>query len=213
MCLIFFFCHSKLYGKNYLEQVSTLDLVAVLGGGKLLHVLAVLVGHHDGGHGGQAGVEASIRGHGANVTGNSLKTLLRLNNSLVHVHHSLNSIDRNFGIINSLSLPSDAGEGDIGGEEEEEAEEGQEGDDDGGEVKTSLSSSSIRWGRSSITLNRSSIRLSRSSISILLRSPISVISPDSGPVDNGGGEHEGSGDTLDRVHDDGGDVNWVSDRI
>ena len=82
MCLIFFFCHSKLYGKNYLEQVSTLDLVAVLGGGKLLHVLAVLVGHHDGGHGGQAGVEASIRGHGTNVTGNSLKTLLRLNNSL-----------------------------------------------------------------------------------------------------------------------------------
>ena len=82
MCLIFFFCHSKIYGKNYLKQVSTLDLVAVLGGGKLLHVLAVLVGHHDGGHGGQAGVEASIRGHGTNVTGNSLKTLLRLNNSL-----------------------------------------------------------------------------------------------------------------------------------
>jgi len=123
--------------QKYLEQVSTLDLVAVLGGGELLHVLAVLVGHHDGGHGGQAGVEASIRGHGANITGNSLKTLLRLNNSLkkyfrfkykniskqifclylVHVHHSLNSIDRNFGIINSLSLPSDAGEGDIGGEE------------------------------------------------------------------------------------------------
>ena len=68
--------------QKYLKQVSTLDLVAVLGGGKLLHVLAVLVGHHDGGHGGQAGVEASIRGHGANVTGNSLKTLLRLNNSL-----------------------------------------------------------------------------------------------------------------------------------
>ena len=83
MCLIFFFCNPKRFGsKNYLEQVSTLDLVAVLGGGKLLHVLAVLVGHHDGGHGGQAGVEASIRGHGANITGNSLKTLLRLNNSL-----------------------------------------------------------------------------------------------------------------------------------
>ena len=36
--------------QKYLKQVSTLDLVAVLGGGKLLHVLAVLVGHHDGGH-------------------------------------------------------------------------------------------------------------------------------------------------------------------
>jgi len=123
-----------LEGQKYLEQVSTLDLVAILGGGELLHVLAVLVGDHDGGHGGQAGVQASVRGHGANVTGHSLQTLLRLDNSLVHVHHSLNSIDRNFRVINGFSLPSDAGQSDIGGEEEEETEESQEWDDDGGEV-------------------------------------------------------------------------------
>ena len=101
MCLIFIFCHSKIYGKNYLKQVSTLDLVAVLGGGELLHVLAVLVGHHDGGHGGQAGVEASIRGHGANVTGNSLKTLLRLNNSLKNISDSNTRIF----LTNILPLP------------------------------------------------------------------------------------------------------------
>jgi len=203
----FFFCHPKIFGrKKYLEQVSTLDLVAVLGGGKLLHVLAVLVGDHDGGHGGQAGVEASIRGHGANVTGNSLQTLLRLNNGLVHVHHSLNGIDRNFRVINSFSLPSDAGQGDVGGEEEEETEESQEGDDDSGEVKTSFSS--VRGSGSSITLNWSSIRLCGSSIGVRLWSSVSIISSDSGSADGGGGEQEGGGDTL-SGHD--GDVNSVID--
>ena len=32
-----------------LEKVSTLQLVTILGGGELLHVLAVLVGDHEAG--------------------------------------------------------------------------------------------------------------------------------------------------------------------
>ena len=59
-----------------LEEVSTLDLVAVLGAGELLHVSGVLVGDHDGGHASQGGVQTSVRGKTSNITGNSLHALL-----------------------------------------------------------------------------------------------------------------------------------------
>ena len=72
-------------GGESLEEVSTLDLVAVLGAGELLHVSGVLVGHHDGGHAGQGGVKAGVRGQASDITGDSLHALLRLNDSLQRV--------------------------------------------------------------------------------------------------------------------------------
>ena len=101
---------------------------------------------------------------------------------LVHVHHSLDSIDLSLG-LNGLSLPSDSGQGDIGGEEEEQTEESQQRDDDGGQVQSSLGS--IRWS-SIITLHRSSISLGWSTISVWFRSTVSIISPDSGPANSRG---------------------------
>ena len=65
-----------------LEKASTLQLVAVLGGGELLHVLAVLVGHHDGGHVSHGGVESGVVGETSDVTGNSLHALLGFDNGL-----------------------------------------------------------------------------------------------------------------------------------
>ena len=56
--------------------------MAVLGTGELLHVLAVLVGDHHGAQVGEAGVQASLGGQTAHITGHSLQTLLRLNDSL-----------------------------------------------------------------------------------------------------------------------------------
>ena len=65
-----------------LEKVSTLQLVTILGGGELLHVLAVLVGDHDGGHVSHGGVKSGIVGKTSNVTGNSLHALLGFDNGL-----------------------------------------------------------------------------------------------------------------------------------
>ena len=59
---------------------------------------------------------------------------------LVHVHHLGDSVGLPGVFISGLSLPPDAGEGDVGGEEEEQTQESQERNDDGGEVQTSLSS-------------------------------------------------------------------------
>ena len=65
-----------------LEKASTLQLVTILGGGELLHVLAVLVGDHDGGHVGHGGVESGVVGETSNITGNSLQALLGFDNGL-----------------------------------------------------------------------------------------------------------------------------------
>ena len=69
-------------GRVSLEEVAALDLVAVLGLGEALHELAVLVGDHHGAQVGEAGVQASLGGQTAHITGHSLQTLLRLDNSL-----------------------------------------------------------------------------------------------------------------------------------
>ena len=65
-----------------LEEVATLDLVAVLGLGEALHELAVLVGDHHGSEVGEAGVEAGLGGQTAHITGHTLQTLLGLDDSL-----------------------------------------------------------------------------------------------------------------------------------
>ena len=65
-----------------LEKASTLQLVTVLGGGELLHVLAVLVGDHHGGQLGHGGVESSIVSQTSDITGNSLQAFLGFDNSL-----------------------------------------------------------------------------------------------------------------------------------
>ena len=108
---------------------------------------------------------------------------------LVHVHHSLDSVDFS-GALHGLSLPPDAGEGDVGGEEEEETQESEERDDDGGQIQTSLSS--ITGGTGSITLHWGTIGLSRSTIGVRLRCTITIIPSDSGAIDTGG-DHESSG--------------------
>ena len=56
--------------------------MAVLGLGEALHELAVLVGDHHGAEVGEAGVQAGLGGQTAHITGNSLQTLLRLDDSL-----------------------------------------------------------------------------------------------------------------------------------
>merc|ERR1719429_153292 len=173
-------------GRTSLEEVAALDLVAVLGLGEALHQLAVLVGDHHGAEVGEAGVQAGLGGQTANITSNSLKTLLRLNDSLVHVHHSLDSGDLGVS-VEGLPLPSHVGQGHIGGEEEEEAEQSQERDDDGGEVEASLSSA-IRGSTHTITLHRGAIALCWGAISIGLRGAIAIISPDSGARDSDSGE-------------------------
>ena len=66
----------------FLEEAAALDLAAVLGAGELLHVLAVLAGHHHGGQVGEAGVQTRLGGQAAHVARHSLQTLLRLDDSL-----------------------------------------------------------------------------------------------------------------------------------
>ena len=56
--------------------------MAVLGLGEALHELAVLVGDHHGAEVGEAGVQAGLGGQTAHITGHSLQTLLRLDDSL-----------------------------------------------------------------------------------------------------------------------------------
>ena len=56
--------------------------MAVLGLGEALHELAVLVGDHHGAQVGEAGVQAGLGGQTAHITGHSLQTLLRLDDSL-----------------------------------------------------------------------------------------------------------------------------------
>ena len=65
-----------------LEKASTLQLVTILSGGELLHVLAVLVGDHDGGHLSHGGVESGVVGETSDITGNSLHALLGFDNGL-----------------------------------------------------------------------------------------------------------------------------------
>ena len=65
-----------------LEKASTLQLVTILSGGELLHVLAVLVGDHDGGHVSHGGVESGVVGETSDITGNSLHALLGFDNGL-----------------------------------------------------------------------------------------------------------------------------------
>ena len=65
-----------------LEKVSTLQLVTILGGGELLHVLAVLVGDHDGGHVSHGGVEPGVVSQTSDITGHSLHALLGFDNGL-----------------------------------------------------------------------------------------------------------------------------------
>ena len=69
-------------GGFFLEEVAALDLVAVLGLGEALHELAVLVGDHHGAEVGEAGVQTGLGGQTAHITGHSLQTLLRLDDSL-----------------------------------------------------------------------------------------------------------------------------------
>ena len=69
-------------GRTSLEEVAALDLVAVLGLGEALHELAVLVGDHHGAEVGEAGVQTGLGGQAAHITGHSLQTLLRLDDSL-----------------------------------------------------------------------------------------------------------------------------------
>ena len=66
----------------FLEEAAALDLAAVLGLCELLHVLAVLAGHHHGGQVGEAGVQAGLGGQAAHVARHSLQALLRLNDGL-----------------------------------------------------------------------------------------------------------------------------------
>ena len=68
--------------RTSLEEVAALDLVTVLGLGEALHELAVLVGDHHGAEVGEAGVQAGLGGQAAHITGHSLQTLLRLDDSL-----------------------------------------------------------------------------------------------------------------------------------
>lgn len=56
--------------------------MAVLGLGEALHELAVLVGDHHGAEVGEAGVEAGLGGQTAHITGDTLQTLLGLDDSL-----------------------------------------------------------------------------------------------------------------------------------
>jgi len=146
--------------------------VTILGGGELLHVLAVLVGDHHGGQLGHGGVESSIVSKTSNITGNSLQAFLGFDNGLVHVHHPLHHVGLS-GVLNGLSLPPDGGEGDVGGEEEEESEQGEQGDDDGGEVKSGVGG----VGRGRVGGVRSSVGLSRGSVSVRLRGSVALISP------------------------------------
>ena len=66
----------------FLEEAAALDLAAVLGLCELLHVLAVLAGHHHGGQVGEAGVQTGLGGQAAHVARHSLQALLRLNDGL-----------------------------------------------------------------------------------------------------------------------------------
>merc|ERR1719333_1825345 len=77
--------HRPTSGGFCLEEVAALDLVAVLGLGEALHQLAVLVGDHHGAEVSEAGVQTGLGGQTTHITSNSLKTLLRLDDSLVHV--------------------------------------------------------------------------------------------------------------------------------
>ncbi len=83
-CLVWRCCTFLLQGtgRTSLEEVAALDLVAVLGLGEALHELAVLVGDHHGAQVGEAGVQAGLGGQTAHITGHSLQTLLRLDDSL-----------------------------------------------------------------------------------------------------------------------------------
>ena len=103
---------------------------------------------------------------------------------LVHVHHPLNHVGLS-GVLNSLSLPPDGGEGNVGGEEEEETEESEERDDDGGEVKSGVGG--VRGSR--VGGVRGSVGLSRGSVSVRLRGSVGIISPNSGSGGDGGEEN------------------------
>ena len=65
-----------------LEKASTLQLVTILSGGELLHVLAELVWDHHGGQLSHGGVETSIVSQTSDVTGNSLQAFLGFDNGL-----------------------------------------------------------------------------------------------------------------------------------
>lgn len=153
-----------------LEEGSALDLVAVVGVAEPLDVLLVLGGGDQGGGANHALVEPGVSGKASDLASNTLHALLGLNNGLVHV---LDPVDDGItlgDIIIGISLPSDGGEGDIGGEEEEETNEGEDWDEEGGQIKSSsglgggVGGGGVAWFRGAIGFGGGSVGFSRGGI-------------------------------------------------
>jgi len=127
-----------------LEEGATLDLVAVGGVAKSLDVLLVLGGGDKGGSSYKALVDSGVAGHASDLAGDALHALLGLNNGLVHILDPVNNGVGLTDVVIGISLPSDGGEGDIGGEEEEESDESQDRDEEGGQIEAAALRGAVR---------------------------------------------------------------------
>ena len=84
---------------------------------------------------------------------------------LTYQCHVLDPLDNGHGLVSDGPLPSDGGQGHVGGEEEEEPDEGEDGDDEGGEVEAGGGGGAVRRGI--VRLGRGAVGLLRGVIGLL----------------------------------------------
>jgi len=117
-----------------LEGESTaLDLLAVASGVELLEVGLVLAG--DEGIGEPGGLpDSHISSHASNLASDPLHAGLALEDGVVDVVDALNHVVHWVHFFGNISLPSDGGKRNIGGEEEGKADNNEDSDNDEGDI-------------------------------------------------------------------------------
>lgn len=117
-----------------LSEGAAFDLLAVLSASELLVVGLVFAGHKSSSQfDSWALSQTNISGETSDLAGNSFHTFFALNNSTVDVIDTFYNIGHGVNII-SITLPSNACEGNKGGEEEGETSQNKDPDNDGSKV-------------------------------------------------------------------------------